>query len=122
MQAFRNVLVIAAIAAAIVLFITHQSHPQAASSSASFSTTNQSDTNDQSESSADDTGSSNAGTFHGYACTVDCSGHEAGYNWAEEHDITDRDECPVDPHNSQSFTEGCWAYADEHSDGGDDSQ
>lgn len=57
-------------------------------------------------------------TFHGYACTVDCSGHEAGYNWAEERDITDRDDCPIDPSNSHSFTEGCWAYADEQS--GDD--
>lgn len=58
--------------------------------------------------------SSSAGglTFHGYGCTVDCSGHEAGYNWAEEHDITDKDDCPIDPHNSHSFTEGCWAYAD----------
>src|SRR3989344_1716191 len=23
-------------------------------------------------------------TFHGYDCTDDCSGHEAGYNWAED--------------------------------------
>ena len=43
--------------------------------------------------------------FHGYDCTVDCSGHEAGYDWAEEHDITDRDDCPIDPSNSHSFTE-----------------
>jgi hypothetical protein len=55
-------------------------------------------------------------TFHGYGCSVDCSGHEAGYNWAEEHDITDRDDCPIDPDNSPSFTEGCYAYADEQSD------
>lgn len=60
-------------------------------------------------------------TFHGYSCTVDCSGHEAGYSWAEEHDITDKDDCPIDPHNSHSFTEGCWAYADEQS-GDDDDQ
>ena len=26
-------------------------------------------------------------TFSGYDCTEDCSGHEAGYNWAEENDI-----------------------------------
>lgn len=68
----------------------------------------------------EDTDSSDVGTFHGYACTVDCSGHEAGYNWAEERGITDKDDCPIDPHNSHSFTEGCWAYADEQSghDGG----
>jgi hypothetical protein len=59
-------------------------------------------------------------TFRGYVCTVDCSGHEAGYDWAQEHDITDRDDCPIDPNNSHSFTEGCWAYADEQTgDSGD---
>src|ERR1035438_6438518 len=49
-------------------------------------------------------------TFHGYDCTVDCSGHEAGYQWAEEHDITDPSDCSG---NSQSFIEGCQAYAEE---------
>jgi hypothetical protein len=60
-----------------------------------------------------------AGTFHGYACTNNCSGHEAGYDWANELGITDRGDCPIDPHNSHSFTEGCWAAAgrdDSHSD------
>lgn len=55
-------------------------------------------------------------TSHGYLCTVDCSGHEAGYQWAEDHDITDPSECGG---NSQSFIEGCMAYAGEpgpHSD------
>lgn len=47
--------------------------------------------------------------FHGYFCTVDCSGHIAGYNWAIEHGLSDPYECPIDPHNSRSFTEGCWA-------------
>ena len=55
-------------------------------------------------------------TFHGYACTIDCSGHEAGYKWAEEHGITDPDDCSG---NSQSFIEGCKAYAEEHSGGSD---
>lgn len=48
--------------------------------------------------------------FHGYPCTVDCSGHEAGYAWAEEHDIDDPDDCDG---NSDSFIEGCRAYAEE---------
>src|SRR5438128_1379906 len=38
--------------------------------------------------------------FHGYRCIDDCSGHEAGYKWAEEHDIDDVDQCGG---NSQSF-------------------
>jgi hypothetical protein len=50
-------------------------------------------------------------TFHGYVCVDTCRGHSAGYEWAEERAITDPDDCPIDPHNSHSFTEGCWAYA-----------
>ena len=49
-------------------------------------------------------------TFHGYECTQDCSGHEAGYQWAQEHDIDDPDNCGG---NSESFIEGCRAYAEE---------
>lgn len=49
-------------------------------------------------------------TFHGYECVDDCGGHEAGYQWAEEQGITDPDECGG---NSQSFQEGCRAYAEE---------
>jgi hypothetical protein len=51
-----------------------------------------------------------AATFHGYPCTQDCSGHEAGYEWAEENDITDPDDCGG---RSDSFIEGCQAYAEE---------
>lgn len=50
------------------------------------------------------------GTFMGYECTEDCSGHEAGYGWAEERGITDPDDCGG---NSESFEEGCRAYAEE---------
>ena len=49
--------------------------------------------------------------FHGYTCTDDCSGHEAGYEWAGQNGITDASECSG---NSQSFIEGCQAYADEN--------
>ncbi|GAB2493119.1 hypothetical protein GCM10027084_02230 [Pseudoxanthomonas sangjuensis] len=47
---------------------------------------------------------------HGYPCTADCGGHEAGYQWAEAHDIEDPDDCGG---NSQSFIEGCEAYTEE---------
>ena len=46
-------------------------------------------------------------TFGGYECTEDCSGHKAGYEWAEEHNITDESDCGG---NSQSFIEGCQTY------------
>jgi hypothetical protein len=48
-------------------------------------------------------------TFYGYECTDDCSGHEAGYQWAEERGITDPDDCSG---KSESFIEGCRAYAE----------
>jgi hypothetical protein len=49
-------------------------------------------------------------TFYGDPCTVDCSGHEAGYSWAEDNEIEDPDDCGG---NSNSFIEGCESYAEE---------
>lgn len=51
------------------------------------------------------------GSYGGYGCTQDCSGHEAGYNWAMEKGITDPENCGG---NSWSFIEGCRAYAEEN--------
>lgn len=50
-------------------------------------------------------------SFNGYECTEDCSGHEAGYNWAEENDISDVYDCDG---NSNSFNEGCEAYVEDN--------
>lgn len=50
-------------------------------------------------------------TFNDYDCTEDCSGHEAGYQWAEENDIQDIYDCEGD---SDSFIEGCEAYVNEN--------
>jgi hypothetical protein len=60
--------------------------------------------------------------FDGYDCTVDCSGHEAGYRWAEAHSISDGDDCDVagEHSNSPSFAEGCHAYVDGDSEPEDD--
>lgn len=46
--------------------------------------------------------------FRGYACTQDCSGHQAGYDWAAAHGIDEPENCGG---RSQSFIEGCRAYA-----------
>jgi hypothetical protein len=48
--------------------------------------------------------------FNGYPCTSDCSGHEAGYEWAERHGIDNPDDCGG---NSNSFIEGCQSWAEE---------
>jgi hypothetical protein len=48
--------------------------------------------------------------YTAYECTVDCSGHEAGYEWAQDHDIDDPDDCDG---KSASFIEGCRSYAEE---------
>lgn len=50
-----------------------------------------------------------AETFKGYECTKDCSGHRAGYAWAERKGIKDPEQCTG---KSQSFVEGCKAYAE----------
>ena len=54
--------------------------------------------------------SGNQNTYKGYECTDDCSGHEAGYEWAQRKGITDPDDCGG---NSVSFIEGCRSYAGE---------
>jgi cellulase/cellobiase CelA1 len=43
-----------------------------------------------------------------YGCTDDCSGHDAGFEWAKQAGVTDGS-CYSD---SASFNEGCQAYAD----------
>lgn len=45
-----------------------------------------------------------------YICTQDCSGHEAGFVWAQENDLSDNSDCRG---NSQSFVEGCEAFVDD---------
>lgn len=50
-------------------------------------------------------------TFYGYDCTEDCSGHEAGYNWAKKNDINRTCKCNG---SSQSFSEGCEAYVEKN--------
>ncbi len=50
-----------------------------------------------------------AGSFDGYECLDDCSGHQAGYDWAEENDIDDEGACDTP---SQSFNEGCQSYVE----------
>jgi hypothetical protein len=52
-----------------------------------------------------------AQTFHGDSCTQDCSGHEAGYEWAERRGIDNIDDCGG---NSSSFIEGCQTYVEEN--------
>jgi hypothetical protein len=44
----------------------------------------------------------------GLNCTVDCSGYDAGYEWAKQRDIDDEDYCPD---GDKFFYEGCIAYA-----------
>lgn len=58
-------------------------------------------------------GGTHAQDFNGYPCTEDCSGHQAGYDWAQDNGIADPYECSG---NSQSFIEGCQSYAEENAD------
>jgi hypothetical protein len=54
------------------------------------------------------TASSQDRTFGDFDCTDDCSGHAAGYKWADQHNIDNEGDCPFG--NSQSFHEGCVAH------------
>lgn len=58
-----------------------------------------------------DTSTQDTRYFEGYPCTQDCSGHEAGYNWAEENGIESVDDCGG---KSNSFIEGCQSYVEEN--------
>ena len=57
-----------------------------------------------------------ANTFGGNDCTDDCSGHKAGYDWAEQNGVKDGSECSG---NSTSFEEGCQTYIEDPSRGSD---
>jgi hypothetical protein len=59
-----------------------------------------------------------ARSFGGYECSDDCSGHAAGYRWAEEHDVDDEDKCPQG--NSESFYEGCLVFVQDPGRGADE--
>lgn len=104
--------------AAILLWISHStSGPQRSADSGSRS-------DDESTSRVD---SPQRSTFDSDPCTSDCSGHEAGYNWAESKGISDEDDCEQagETSNSPSFAAGCKAYVrgdsqDEESSGDSD--
>ena len=53
----------------------------------------------------------NAATFDGYTCLGDCSGHQAGYDWAEQNDVDDESSCSTP---SASFNQGCESYIEEN--------
>jgi hypothetical protein len=66
------------------------------------------------------TGSAQSREFGRYECTDDCSGHKAGYEWAERRHVTDSETCDeiVVPYpNRTSFAEGCMVYVDDPSRG-----
>ena len=52
-------------------------------------------------------------------CTEDCSGHEAGYQWAEDNGIDDPIDCDG---NSMSFIDGCEEYVEENAVDEDDDE
>jgi hypothetical protein len=57
-----------------------------------------------------DTGLDTGLTWRQYPCTKDCSGHQAGDNWAQARGITNPAMCP--PGNSNSWWEGCKSEAE----------
>ena len=60
-------------------------------------------------------GTASAASFGGYECLDGCSGHAAGYDWAERRGVVT---CPRG--KSESFHEGCLAYMEDPSRGSDE--
>ena len=108
----KEVLAVIVIAAGLVFLFT-RSKTETHSTPTTLSTPADSDS-----SGPDDTSSTPRSnpTFAGDPCTSDCSGHEAGYNWAEENGIDDEEACDTagEDSNSPSFAEGCRAYVKEN--------
>lgn len=44
--------------------------------------------------------------FGDFVCTINCEGHEAGYDWARRETVESGGMCPQD--RGLSFKEGCW--------------
>ena len=65
------------------------------------------DTSEQSNTHNDVKYNTQYNQFYGYDCTDDCSGHQAGWDWAENKGINNMSDCGG---KSASFKEGCWAY------------
>lgn len=64
-----------------------------------------------------------AETFGGYECTINCSSHKAGYDWAEHYTINNQFDCAAILEkypNSQSFYEGCLVYVQDPRRGSDE--
>ena len=102
------------IAVGLVLLLTH-SKTDVSSTPIVTPTPSNSDSSAK-ESDANSASERTSPAFAGSPCTSDCSGHEAGYNWAEEHGIDDESDCDTagDTSNSPSFAEGCRAYVQEN--------
>jgi hypothetical protein len=102
------------IAAGLVLLLIHSKTDVGITPAVTSTPSN----SDSSGTESDDNSASarSSPTFAGSPCTSDCSGHEAGYNWAEEHGIDDESDCDTagDTSNSPSFAEGCRAYVQEN--------
>jgi hypothetical protein len=64
-------------------------------------------------------GGAHAREFGAYDCSDNCSGHAAGYHWAEAHSITDESDCPLRG-RALSFYEGCLVYVEDPSRGADE--
>lgn len=111
----KKIIIISAILIAIFLIFSSINNESGISSQfGNYSTST--DTGDKSyetEAPSEEYKTTNSLEFNGYECTIDCSGHEAGYEWAEEHGITQDD---VDNYsgNSNSFMEGMQSYVNEN--------
>ncbi len=104
-------LIAVAVIALVAYQCTHRDKPGVVASPLPYVASAPVDQDEAVERAVEDlSGSTYTGQVGSVGCTVDCSGHDAGYEWAQEHDVTDESECGG---SSSSFIEGCEAYAQE---------
>lgn len=114
----KNAAIIIGLILVFIFIISAFGDDNSSSKSSDYTTTTNYSTSDEADSDETESYDEEEETdsslgFNGYECTDDCSGHEAGYEWAEEHGITQYD---VDNYsgNSNSFMEGMQSYVDEN--------
>lgn len=110
----KNIIIVLVILIALFFLFSSNNNKSRTSQFGNFSTSTDTDDNSyDAQAPTEEYETDNSLEFNGYECTDDCSGHEAGYEWAEEHGISQDD---VDNYsgNSNSFMEGMQSYVDEN--------
>lgn len=102
-------LIVAQVLAALVLSGCGSSDTAAAHSESQDASENFDEDAARADAASDLTGQTFQDVGDTSRCRQDCSGHDAGFQWAQDNDVTDASDCS----GSGSFADGCEAYVEE---------